>query len=195
MNFLACALCGTKKVEDAVPPPPDASAPRAASPPDASAPRAASPPDAGCTFFDTADCYCADGGDTHYAERLLARALGDAAGSVVVSTKGGNRRGGGASKSWAFGHRIAAAENELSFFATQAFKPRKPNAAKSNKAGVVAACAAAGVALHRHPAGFVALAGTRRADRVPDVAAVEDLILAPADYDAIDAIKAPQGRR
>ena len=28
-----------------------------------------------------------------------------------------------------------------------------------------------------------------------DVAAVEDLILAPADYDAIDAIKAPQGRR
>ena len=44
-------------------------------------------------------------------------------------------------------------------------------------------------------AGFVALAGTRRADRVPDVAAVEDLILAPADYDAIDAIKAPQGRR
>ena len=433
MNFLACALCGTKKVEDAVPPPPDASAPRAASPPHASAPRAASPPDAsappidaapraapptidltapddsdayvaprrefnltapddserayvaprreidlaeepprkrrrpaapttrvgrwdvsrvgfgtlalgvlypdgrppedaavavvraalakGCTFFDTADCYCADGGDMHYAERLLARALGDAdAGSVVVSTKGGNRRRGDGreSKSWAFGHRIAAAEvrpaiaasraalgrrhpmiwslhntdsfepegpdfadilramrdandagdcdalglsnasarhvdaaaavlgdrlvavqNELSFFATQAFKPRKPNAAKSNKAGVVAACAAAGVAfvafgvfgglparqhkrdvaaleplrrvaertgatphavvlkwlLHRHPAGFVALAGTRRADRVPDVAAVEDLILAPADYDAIDAIKAPQGRR
>ncbi|KAH8082128.1 oxidoreductase [Aureococcus anophagefferens] len=339
MNFLACALCGTKKVEDAVPPPPDASAPRAASPPHASAPRAASPPDAsappidaararaddrphragrlrrlrraaprvqphragrlrarlrraapryrldsaeepprsasaaapttrvgrwdvsrvgfgtlalgvlypdgrppedaavsivraalarGCTFFDTADCYCADGGDTHYAERLLARALGDAdAGSVVVSTKGGNRRRGDGreSKSWAFGHRIAAAEvrpaiaasraalgrrhpmiwslhntdsfepegpdfadilramrdandagdcdalglsnasarhvdaaaavlgdrlvavqNELSFFATQAFKPRKPNAAKSNKAGVVAACAAAGVA-------------------------------------------------
>ena len=32
----------------------------------------------GCTFFDTADCYCADGGDMHYAERLLARALGDA---------------------------------------------------------------------------------------------------------------------
>ena len=182
----------------------------------------------GCTFFDTADVYCANEGELHYAERVLADALSDApAGACLVSTKGGcKRRGDGTeSSSWAFGHRIDAAgvraavaasrralgarhpviwslhntdafepdspefaailvamrdaadagdcdalglsnasarhveaahdalgarlvavQNELSLWARQALKPRKPNAAKSNRSGVLAVCASRDVA-------------------------------------------------
>jgi len=70
--------------------------------------------DAGVTFIDTADCYCLDDSDFGHNERLIAGALasyeGDASG-VLVATKGGLTRPGGA---WVPNgtpeHLIAAAE-------------------------------------------------------------------------------------
>jgi aryl-alcohol dehydrogenase-like predicted oxidoreductase len=55
--------------------------------------------DAGCTLLDTADVYCHDENDIGHNERLIAAALrtwpGDRS-RVVVATKGGMRRPGGA---------------------------------------------------------------------------------------------------
>lgn len=52
--------------------------------------------DAGVTFFDTADVYCFDESDLGHNERVLARALTGRRESVVVATKGGLSRPGGA---------------------------------------------------------------------------------------------------
>ena len=53
--------------------------------------------DAGVTFVDTADVYCLDQRDIGHNERLVARALREKKGaSVVVATKGGLERPGGA---------------------------------------------------------------------------------------------------
>jgi aryl-alcohol dehydrogenase-like predicted oxidoreductase len=53
--------------------------------------------DAGVTFVDTADVYCLDQRDVGHSERLIARALREWKGtSVVVGTKGGLERPGGA---------------------------------------------------------------------------------------------------
>eukprot|EP00035_Acanthoeca_spectabilis_P009234 m.164593 g.164593 ORF g.164593 m.164593 type:complete len:501 (+) comp14658_c0_seq1:300-1802(+) len=59
----------------------------------------------GCRFFDVSDMYCAGPGDTHYAERLLMRAIreydgGSLVDEVVVGTKGGMARSGQSSHSW-----------------------------------------------------------------------------------------------
>lgn len=54
--------------------------------------------DAGMDFVDTADVYCLDDGDLGHNERLVARALRERAAweRVVVATKGGLERPGGA---------------------------------------------------------------------------------------------------
>jgi aryl-alcohol dehydrogenase-like predicted oxidoreductase len=53
--------------------------------------------DAGITFIDTADVYCLDDNDIGHNERLIARALyAWRGGPVVVATKGGLDRPGGA---------------------------------------------------------------------------------------------------
>ena len=53
--------------------------------------------DAGVTFIDTADVYCVDDGDIGHNERLIARALRERPSArVVVATKGGLERPGGA---------------------------------------------------------------------------------------------------
>src|SRR5689334_18590784 len=55
--------------------------------------------DAGMTLVDTADVYCFDDSEIGHNERLVAKALGArgaAAANVVVATKGGLRRPGGA---------------------------------------------------------------------------------------------------
>ncbi len=51
---------------------------------------------AGVTLFDTADAYCLDETEFNHNERLLARVLGSRKGSVVIATKCGCRRPGGA---------------------------------------------------------------------------------------------------
>jgi aryl-alcohol dehydrogenase-like predicted oxidoreductase len=49
------------------------------------------------TFIDTADAYCIDSSETGYGERLVARALREwGRGEVLVATKGGKVRPGGA---------------------------------------------------------------------------------------------------
>ena len=48
--------------------------------------------DAGVTLIDTADAYCADASDFGHGEELLAEALGDRMGDVLVATKGGHTR-------------------------------------------------------------------------------------------------------
>jgi len=55
--------------------------------------------DAGMTLIDTADVYCIDDNDIGHNERLIAKALGTWPGdrdSIVVATKGGLTRPGGA---------------------------------------------------------------------------------------------------
>jgi aryl-alcohol dehydrogenase-like predicted oxidoreductase len=53
----------------------------------------------GVEFIDTADAYCLDDSETHYGERVIARALkGERRQHVVVSTKGGFIRPNGAWK-------------------------------------------------------------------------------------------------
>ena len=55
--------------------------------------------DAGMTLIDTADVYCIDDDDIGHNERLIAKALGSWSGdrdSIVVATKGGLTRPGGA---------------------------------------------------------------------------------------------------
>lgn len=52
--------------------------------------------DAGITLIDTADVYCLDDSDTGHNERLIARALRGRSERVLVATKGGLRRPGGA---------------------------------------------------------------------------------------------------
>ncbi len=53
--------------------------------------------DAGVTFLDTADVYCIDQRDIGHSERLVARAVRERKGApVVVATKGGLERPGGA---------------------------------------------------------------------------------------------------
>jgi aryl-alcohol dehydrogenase-like predicted oxidoreductase len=52
--------------------------------------------DAGVTLIDTADVYCLDDRDRGHNERLIAKALAGRAQGVVVATKGGLRRPGGA---------------------------------------------------------------------------------------------------
>jgi aryl-alcohol dehydrogenase-like predicted oxidoreductase len=51
----------------------------------------------GIDFIDTADAYCADDSETGHNERLIANALqGERRGRVVIATKGGSVRPGGA---------------------------------------------------------------------------------------------------
>ena len=52
--------------------------------------------DAGITFIDTADVYCLDDGEIGHNERLIAEALEGVSTEVVVATKGGLHRPGGA---------------------------------------------------------------------------------------------------
>lgn len=52
--------------------------------------------DAGMTLIDTADVYCLDDDDIGHNERLIAEALDGISSEVVVATKGGLRRPGGA---------------------------------------------------------------------------------------------------
>jgi aryl-alcohol dehydrogenase-like predicted oxidoreductase len=52
--------------------------------------------DVGVTLIDTADVYCLDDSDLGHNERLIAKALSGRAQGVVVATKGGLRRPGGA---------------------------------------------------------------------------------------------------
>ncbi len=55
--------------------------------------------DAGVTLIDTADAYCLDAGEVGHNELLIAEALrtwGSDAGQVLVATKGGHLRPGGA---------------------------------------------------------------------------------------------------
>jgi aryl-alcohol dehydrogenase-like predicted oxidoreductase len=52
--------------------------------------------DAGMTLIDTADVYCLDDDDIGHNERLIAEALDGVSTEVVVATKGGLRRPGGA---------------------------------------------------------------------------------------------------
>jgi aryl-alcohol dehydrogenase-like predicted oxidoreductase len=69
--------------------------------------------DAGMTFIDTADVYCIDDQDLGHNERLIARALRErpaASGdSILVATKGGLRRPGGAWVTDARPERLVAA--------------------------------------------------------------------------------------
>ena len=51
----------------------------------------------GIDFIDTADAYCADDSETGHNERLITKALqGERRGRVVIATKGGSIRPGGA---------------------------------------------------------------------------------------------------
>ncbi len=52
--------------------------------------------DAGVTLVDTADVYCLDDGDIGHNERVIAKAIAGRSERVVVATKGGLRRPGGA---------------------------------------------------------------------------------------------------
>lgn len=55
--------------------------------------------DNGMTFIDTADVYCLDNSDIGHNERLIARALGELGSKgkdIIVATKGGLERPGGA---------------------------------------------------------------------------------------------------
>lgn len=52
--------------------------------------------EAGVTLIDTADCYCLDDGDIGHNERLISKALRGRREQVVVATKGGVERPGGA---------------------------------------------------------------------------------------------------
>lgn len=52
--------------------------------------------DLGITFIDTADVYCLDDGEIGHNERLISRALKHRRQDVIVATKGGLRRPGGA---------------------------------------------------------------------------------------------------
>jgi aryl-alcohol dehydrogenase-like predicted oxidoreductase len=52
--------------------------------------------DAGVTLIDTADVYCLDDGEIGHNERVIARALSGRGEGVLVATKGGLRRPGGA---------------------------------------------------------------------------------------------------
>lgn len=52
--------------------------------------------DAGVTLIDTADAYCVDESEVGHNERLIARALRGRRDGVLVATKGGHTRPGGA---------------------------------------------------------------------------------------------------
>lgn len=52
--------------------------------------------DHGVTLIDTADAYCLDQNDFHHNERLIAKALRGRSERVIVATKAGCRRPGGA---------------------------------------------------------------------------------------------------
>src|SRR3954451_4408583 len=52
--------------------------------------------DAGVQLIDTADAYCIDDAETGHNERLIAKALRGRRDGVVVATKGGHTRPGGA---------------------------------------------------------------------------------------------------
>jgi aryl-alcohol dehydrogenase-like predicted oxidoreductase len=52
--------------------------------------------DAGVNLIDTADAYCVDENDVGANERLIARAIRDRRDGVIVATKGGHTRPGGA---------------------------------------------------------------------------------------------------
>jgi aryl-alcohol dehydrogenase-like predicted oxidoreductase len=65
--------------------------------------------DAGETLIDTADVYCLDDGDIGHNERLLRKALEGRREKVIVATKGGLRRPGGAWTRDARPERLAAA--------------------------------------------------------------------------------------
>ena len=52
--------------------------------------------DAGVNLIDTADSYCVDGDDVGHNERLIAKALRGRRDGVIVATKGGHTRPGGA---------------------------------------------------------------------------------------------------
>jgi len=58
--------------------------------------------DAGVNLIDTADAYCIDGSEMGHNERLIARALRGRRDDVIVATKGGHTRPGGA---WALDGR------------------------------------------------------------------------------------------
>jgi aryl-alcohol dehydrogenase-like predicted oxidoreductase len=70
--------------------------------------------DAGVTFIDTADVYCLDDDDIGHNERLIAKALKGRREKVVVATKGGLHRPGGAwTRDARPEHLIAACEASL----------------------------------------------------------------------------------
>jgi aryl-alcohol dehydrogenase-like predicted oxidoreductase len=52
--------------------------------------------DAGLNLIDTADAYCTDEADVGHNERLIAEAIKDRRDGVIVATKGGHTRPGGA---------------------------------------------------------------------------------------------------
>src|SRR5919108_3840566 len=52
--------------------------------------------DAGVNLIDTADSYCVDEADVGHNERLIAKALRGRRDGVLVATKGGHTRPGGA---------------------------------------------------------------------------------------------------
>ena len=52
--------------------------------------------DAGVNVIDTADAYCTDEHDVGHNERLIAQALRGRRDGVIVATKGGHTRPGGA---------------------------------------------------------------------------------------------------
>jgi aryl-alcohol dehydrogenase-like predicted oxidoreductase len=70
--------------------------------------------DAGVNVIDTADAYCTDEHDVGHNERLIAQALRGRRDGVIVATKGGHTRPGGA---WALdgspGHLRSACEASL----------------------------------------------------------------------------------
>ena len=70
--------------------------------------------DAGVTLIDTADAYCIDEDEVGHNERLIAKALRGRRDGVIVATKGGHTRPGGA---WALdgsrAHLRAACEASL----------------------------------------------------------------------------------
>jgi len=73
--------------------------------------------DDGMTLIDTADVYCIDDNDIGHNERLIAKALGSWSGdrdSIIVATKGGLTRPGGAwERSGRPAHLRAACERSL----------------------------------------------------------------------------------
>src|SRR5215510_10563378 len=73
--------------------------------------------DSGVTFLDTADAYCLDDSETGHNERLIARALSGWSGDrsrIIVATKGGLTRPGGAWVANGRGrHLRAACESSL----------------------------------------------------------------------------------